>query len=172
MRKPCREKRDNKKAGAWSKKLQDVGSPPQPTGVLGCGRSGRLRWRNDPKPELDRENFGEDEEDLIIKLHALLGNRWSLIAGRLPGRTDNQVENYWNSHLKRKLISIGIDPNNHRISNTLPRPKNQIPEITNSDDSSSSCATSAIAKALKYHGQNKMHLSTGAQEKKSAAVLL
>lgn len=147
MRKPCRQKRDTRKARAWSNKLEDemlvedVASPPQPTGVLGCGKSCRSRWINDTKTDLNRENFGEDEEDLIIKLHALLGNRWSLIAGRLPGRTDTQVENYWNSHLKRKLISIGIDPNNHRISHTLPRPKTEIPEISNSDDSSSTCAT-------------------------------
>ncbi|KAL8112239.1 hypothetical protein AgCh_019801 [Apium graveolens] len=159
MRKPCREKRDTKKARANSSKkledemlVQDVASPSQPTGVLGCGNSIRLRWINDPKPDLNSQNFGEDEEDLIIKLHALLGNRWSLIAGRLPGRTDNQVENYWNSHLKRKLTSRGMDPNNHRISHTLRRPENQTLEINNSDDSSS-CATSAMSKALKNHGQ-------------------
>ena len=29
--------------------------------------------------------------------------RWSLIAKRVPGRTDNQVKNYWNSHLRKKL---------------------------------------------------------------------
>lgn len=51
--------------------------------------------------------------------------RWSLIAGRLPGRTDNEVKNYWNSHLRRKLITMGIDPNNHRPTSTLfPRPHN------------------------------------------------
>ncbi|GAB2296980.1 hypothetical protein Dimus_031084 [Dionaea muscipula] len=84
------------------------------------------------RPNLKRGNFGEDEEDLIIKLHALLGNRWSLIAGRLPGRTDNEVKNYWNSHLRKKLIGMGIDPNNHRLNRTqlLLVP----PRRTNSDD--------------------------------------
>ncbi|XAR72264.1 hypothetical protein NMG60_11018845 [Bertholletia excelsa] len=87
------------------------------------------------RPDLKRGNFAEDEEDLIIKLHALLGNRWSLIAGRLPGRTDNEVKNYWNSHLRRKLISMGIDPNNHRLNQSLPRSQNP--------DASGSAASSA-----------------------------
>ncbi|WOG88992.1 hypothetical protein DCAR_0208227 [Daucus carota subsp. sativus] len=131
----------------------------------GSKKSCRLRsMRNDTRPELERENFGEDEEDLIIKLHALLGNRWSLIAGRLPGRTDKEVENYWNSHLKGELVSSGIDPDNHRIHHTLPRSKNknQIPVISSSDDSST-CATSAVSKPLKYQDQSyKMHhLSNG-----------
>ncbi|XP_012856653.1 PREDICTED: myb-related protein 308-like [Erythranthe guttata] len=71
------------------------------------------------KKLIRRRNFGVDEEDLIIKLHALLGDRWSLIAGRLPGRTENEVNKYWNSHVRRKLKSAGIDPNNHRVDQTL-----------------------------------------------------
>ncbi|CAH2033636.1 unnamed protein product, partial [Thlaspi arvense] len=66
---------------------------------------------------LKRGNFTEEEDELIIKLHSLLGNKWSLIAGRLPGRTDNEIKNYWNTHIKRKLLSRGIDPNNHRPIN-------------------------------------------------------
>ncbi|MBA0806870.1 hypothetical protein Gohar_022714 [Gossypium harknessii] len=49
-----------------------------------------------------RGNISDQEEDLILRLHKLLGNRWSLIAGRLPGRTDNEIKNYWNSHLSKK----------------------------------------------------------------------
>ncbi|GKV05137.1 hypothetical protein SLEP1_g17179 [Rubroshorea leprosula] len=127
MRKPCCEKKETNK-GAWSKQedqklidyIQKHGegcwrSLPQAAGLLRCGKSCRLRWVNYLRPDLKRGNFGEDEEELIIKLHALLGNRWSLIAGRLPGRTDNEVKNYWNTHLKRKLIERGIDPNNHKL---------------------------------------------------------
>lgn len=62
--------------------------------------------------------------------------RWSLIAGRLPGRTDNEVKNYWNSHLRRKLISMGIDPNNHRLSHRLPPHRHQ--HVSNSATSSGS----------------------------------
>ncbi|KAF5953232.1 hypothetical protein HYC85_011176 [Camellia sinensis] len=61
-----------------------------------------------------RGNISPDEDDLIIKMHALLGNRWSLIAGRLPGRTDNEIKNYWNTHLSKRLLSQGTDPNTHK----------------------------------------------------------
>ncbi|KAE8723990.1 Transcription factor MYB3 [Hibiscus syriacus] len=103
MRKPCCEKKETNK-GAWSKvedqKLTDY--------VL---QHGEGCWRSLPQAA---GNFGEDEEDLIIKLHALLGNRWTLIAGRLPGRTDKEVKNHWNIHIKRKLLLMGIDPNSRR----------------------------------------------------------
>ncbi|KAK8480368.1 hypothetical protein V6N13_108201 [Hibiscus sabdariffa] len=136
MRKPCCAKQDTNK-GAWSKqedeklvnyiRIHGEGcwrTLPQAAGLLRCGKSCRLRWINYLRPDLKRGNFTEDEEDLIIKLHALLGNRWSLIAGRLPGRTDNEVKNYWNSHLRRKLVNMGVDPDNHRLMtlNLLPRP--------------------------------------------------
>uniref|UniRef100_A0A7C8ZDV8 Uncharacterized protein n=1 Tax=Opuntia streptacantha TaxID=393608 RepID=A0A7C8ZDV8_OPUST len=47
-----------------------------------------------------------------------MNSRWSLIAGRLPGRTDNEIKNYWNTHIKRKLISRGIDPQTHSPLNS------------------------------------------------------
>ncbi|CAN0897441.1 Transcription factor MYB3 [Linum grandiflorum] len=84
-----------------------------------CRQLRRMKSSIDDDDMKRRRKFGEDEEDLIVKLHALLGDRWSLIAGRLPGRTDNEIENYWNSDIKRKLISMGIDPNNHRPNQTL-----------------------------------------------------
>ena len=39
---------------------------------------------------------------------------WSLIAGRLPGRTNNEIKHYWNSHPRRKLIAMGFDRLTHR----------------------------------------------------------
>lgn len=61
------------------------------------------------RPDIKRGNITPDEEDLIVRLHALLGNRWSLIAGRLPSRTDNEIKNYWNSHLSKR-----VNDNNHQ----------------------------------------------------------
>ncbi|CAM8889837.1 unnamed protein product [Rhodiola kirilowii] len=73
------------------------------SGLKRCGKSCRLRWMNYLKPGIKRGNITPDEEDLIIRLHKLLGNRWSLIAGRLPDRSDNEIKNYWNTTLSKKL---------------------------------------------------------------------
>ncbi|XP_021890857.1 transcription factor WER-like [Carica papaya] len=73
------------------------------TGLKRGGKSCRLRWLNYLCPTVKRGDFSEEEEDLIIRLHNLLGNRWSLIAGRVPGRTDNQVKNHWNTRLSKRL---------------------------------------------------------------------
>ncbi|KAI7987159.1 Transcription factor WER [Camellia lanceoleosa] len=77
------------------------------SGLNRCGKSCRLRWLNYLRPNIKRGNITDEEEDLILRLHKLLGNRWSLIAGRLPGRTDNEIKNYWNSHLSRKINQKG-----------------------------------------------------------------
>ncbi|XP_047323306.1 myb-related protein 308-like [Impatiens glandulifera] len=92
-------------------------SLPNKAGLLRCGKSCRLRWMNYLRPDIKRGNIAPDEEDIILKMHALLGNRWSLIAGRLPGRTDNEIKNYWNTHLSKKLREIGIDPITHKKVN-------------------------------------------------------
>ncbi|KAK6115513.1 hypothetical protein DH2020_007782 [Rehmannia glutinosa] len=113
-------------------------SLPKAAGLLRCGKSCRLRWINYLRPDLKRGNFTEEEVQIIIKLHSLLGNRWSLIAGRLAGRTDNEIKNYWNTHIKRKLISSGIDPQTHRpfnpntcldLRNSTPPPSMNDPTI-------------------------------------------
>ncbi|KAG9146959.1 hypothetical protein Leryth_005216 [Lithospermum erythrorhizon] len=88
---------------------------PKKAGLLRCGKSCRLRWMNYLRPGIKRGNISSDEEDLIIRLHKLLGNRWSLIAGRLPGRTDNEIKNYWNTHLIKKLRNEGIEPKPDKI---------------------------------------------------------
>ncbi|XP_074587316.1 uncharacterized protein LOC141843175 [Curcuma longa] len=84
------------------------GRVPKRTGLNRCPRSCRLRWLNYLRPDIKRGNISKEEEDLIIRLHNLLGNRWSLIAGRLPGRTDNEIKNYWNTVLKKKKKQLKV----------------------------------------------------------------
>ncbi|XP_057503553.1 transcription factor MYB61-like [Actinidia eriantha] len=93
--------------GCWS-------SVPKLAGLQRCGKSCRLRWINYLRPDLKRGTFSQQEENLIIELHSVLGNRWSQIAAQLPGRTDNEIKNLWNSSIKKKLKQRGIDPNTHK----------------------------------------------------------
>nr|AOT28207.1 MYB protein [Phyllostachys edulis] len=87
---------------------------PSKAGLQRCGKSCRLRWTNYLRPDIKRGKFSLQEEQTIIQLHALLGNRWSAIATHLPKRTDNEIKNYWNTHLKKRLAKMGIDPVTHK----------------------------------------------------------
>eukprot|EP00253_Pinus_taeda_P021961 PITA_21961 len=126
-RAPCCEKTGLKK-GPWTPEEDKVlvnyiqknghGSwraLPKLAGLLRCGKSCRLRWTNYLKPDIRRGSFTEEEEQTIIRLHAILGNRWSVIASQLFGRTDNEVKNFWNTHLKKRLLKMGIDPSTHAL---------------------------------------------------------
>nr|AIC32298.1 anthocyanin-activating R2R3 MYB transcription factor [Erythranthe lewisii] len=75
---------------------------PLRAGLNRCRKSCRLRWLNYLSPSVKRGIFNDDEVDLIVRLHKLLGNRWSLIAGRVPGRTGNDIKNFWKTHFDKK----------------------------------------------------------------------
>ncbi|XP_077242788.1 transcription factor MYB26-like [Tasmannia lanceolata] len=94
--------------GCWS-------SVPKHAGLQRCGKSCRLRWINYLRPDLKRGTFSAQEERTIIDVHRILGNRWAQIAKHLPGRTDNEVKNFWNSCIKKKLIAQGLDPKTHNL---------------------------------------------------------
>ncbi|KAM7273130.1 hypothetical protein ACFE04_027794 [Oxalis oulophora] len=124
-RQPCCDKSGVKK-GPWTseedKKLVSFllthgqccwRAVPKLAGLRRCGKSCRLRWTNYLRPDLKRGLLNQAEEQLVIDLHARLGNRWSKIAAKLPGRTDNEIKNHWNTHIKKKLIKMGIDPVTH-----------------------------------------------------------
>ncbi|XP_019190148.1 PREDICTED: myb-related protein 308-like [Ipomoea nil] len=127
-RAPCCDKKGLKK-GPWTpeedEKLTEYikknghgswRSLPKFAGLLRCGKSCRLRWTNYLRPDIKRGPFSPEEEELVVQLHGLLGNRWAAIASQLPGRTDNEIKNLWNTHLKKRMISMCIDPQTHKPS--------------------------------------------------------
>ncbi|XVF72858.1 hypothetical protein PTKIN_Ptkin12aG0154600 [Pterospermum kingtungense] len=121
--------------GCWS-------SVPKQAGLQRCGKSCRLRWINYLRPDLKRGTFSQEEENLIIELHAVLGNRWSQIAAQLPGRTDNEIKNLWNSCLKKKLRQRGIDPVTHKpLSEVENGDDNKSQQTTNSRDMASGASS-------------------------------
>ncbi|ESQ34927.1 hypothetical protein EUTSA_v10008528mg [Eutrema salsugineum] len=98
----------------------DWRSLPQRAGLQRCGKSCRLRWLNYLRPGIKRGKFTAQEEEDVIKLHAVLGNRWAAIAKQMENRTDNDIKNHWNSCLKKRLSRNGIDPMTHEpIINNL-----------------------------------------------------
>ncbi|KAI3860095.1 hypothetical protein MKX03_033795 [Papaver bracteatum] len=102
-------------------------SLPQKAGLKRCGKSCRLRWLNYLRPDIKHGGYSEEEDNIICTLYKNIGSRqvfaykfftfslitswfyviirWSVIASRLPGRTDNDVKNYWNTKLKKKLMA-------------------------------------------------------------------
>ncbi|XP_049393102.1 transcription factor MYB14-like [Solanum stenotomum] len=106
----------NMKKGAWSpeedQKLKSYIMKfgiwnwihmPKFAGLSRTGKSCRLRWMNYLCPDVKRGPFTMEEVEIVIKTYQELGNKWSAIAGRLPGRTDNEIKNFFHTHLKKQL---------------------------------------------------------------------
>ncbi|CAM8975589.1 unnamed protein product [Rhodiola kirilowii] len=115
------------------------------SGLSRCGKSCRLRWVNQLRPNLKKGDFTPEEERVVIELHAKLGNKWSRMAAKLPGRTDNEIKNFWNTRVKRferngepvyppdVCIEIQSEsqqsPNSGSVSNNLASPHSFIETI-------------------------------------------
>ncbi|XP_010935898.1 transcription factor MYB30 [Elaeis guineensis] len=185
VRAPCCEKMGLKK-GPWTLEedrilvsyIQRNGhgnwrALPKQAGLLRCGKSCRLRWTNYLRPDIKRGNFTKEEEEIIIKLHDMLGNRWSAIAAQLPGRTDNEIKNVWHTHLKKRvnpnqpvqnpyrkrkaqsdeaMAGMGFGPTapNGKLQNPSPGPVS--PSQSCSDISSSATNSSTITEEINIAG--------------------
>ncbi|KAM5559740.1 transcription factor RAX2 [Rosa sericea] len=134
-RAPCCDK-DNVKKGPWSPEedaklkeyIEKYGTGgnwialPQKAGLRRCGKSCRLRWLNYLRPNIKHGEFSDEEDKIICNLFASIGSRWSIIAAQLPGRTDNDIKNYWNTKLKKKLNQysmMGIIPHHSATFSSL-----------------------------------------------------
>ncbi|CAL9062836.1 transcription factor RAX1-like [Musa acuminata AAA Group] len=128
-RAPCCDKATVKR-GPWSPEedavlrshIEEYGTGgnwitlPKKAGLNRCGKSCRLRWLNYLRPDIKHGGFTEEEDNIICSLYRKLGSRWSVIASHLRGRTDNDVKNYWNTKLKKKLMTPTI------ITSNIPSP--------------------------------------------------
>ncbi|XP_014504137.1 transcription factor RAX2 [Vigna radiata var. radiata] len=139
-RAPCCDKA-NVKRGPWSPEedatlktyLQSHGTAgnwialPKKAGLRRCGKSCRLRWLNYLRPDIKHGGFTEEEDNIICNLYGQMGSRWSAIASKLPGRTDNDVKNYWNTKLKKKIMAGKVGLKTLTESDTLPSTSTPLP---------------------------------------------
>ncbi|PAN21402.1 hypothetical protein PAHAL_3G462700 [Panicum hallii] len=88
-------------------------------GLKRTGKSCRLRWLNYLRPDVKRGNFTADEQLLILDLHTRWGNRWSKIAQHLPGRTDNEIKNYWRTRVQKHAKQLNCDANSKRFKDAM-----------------------------------------------------
>ncbi|WCJ32081.1 myb domain protein 84 [Euphorbia peplus] len=142
-RAPCCDKANVKK-GPWSPEedatlksyIEENGTGgnwialPQKIGLKRCGKSCRLRWLNYLRPNIKHGGFSEEEDNIICSLYINIGSRWSIIAAQLPGRTDNDIKNYWNTRLKKKLL--GKQRKEHRPQLRRPSHRQEIKLETHS----------------------------------------
>ncbi|KAK7345509.1 hypothetical protein VNO77_16113 [Canavalia gladiata] len=162
-RAPCCDKTKVKK-GPWSpeedEKLKEYIAKhgtggnwialPQKAGLKRCGKSCRLRWLNYLRPNLKHGEFTEDEDRIICTLFANIGSRWSIIASKLPGRTDNDIKNYWNTKLKKKMM--GMNPS------TLNKP-HQITLLSILQNPTPSSSFSPLSFRESHNSYNQPHVS-------------
>ncbi|KAK6786659.1 hypothetical protein RDI58_015184 [Solanum bulbocastanum] len=113
---------DYVKKGAWSpqedKKLIDYiakyriwnrSQMPKFAGLSRTGKSCRLRWTNYLRPDLKRGPFSFEETQTVIRMYQSLGNRWSAIAKEVLSRTDNEIKNFYHTHLKKHLGGTKVE---------------------------------------------------------------
>ncbi|CAL1398271.1 unnamed protein product [Linum trigynum] len=110
------------------------------SGLRRSGKSCRMRWLNYLRPNLKRGCISPEEEQIIIQLHDRWGNKWSRIARSLPGRTDNEIKNYWRTHLSKKNTQLQEEGNFQCNSNASHNPEQDFPYQTGNPSSSCNLA--------------------------------
>ncbi|PIN23260.1 Transcription factor, Myb superfamily [Handroanthus impetiginosus] len=134
-------------------------------GLKRTGKSCRLRWLNYLRPDVRRGNITLEEQLLILELHSRWGNRWSKIAQHLPGRTDNEIKNYWRTRVQKHAKQLKCDVNSKQFKDTMrylwmPRLVERIQAAAAAGAGggavapSSSTTTNSTSAATSYHFNN------------------
>nr|XP_043625912.1 MYB-like transcription factor EOBII [Erigeron canadensis] len=136
------------------------------SGLKRTGKSCRLRWLNYLKPDIKHGNLSPQEQLLILELHSKWGNRWSKIANHLPGRTDNEIKNYWRTRVQKQARHLKINSNSKRFVEILrrfwmPRLLEKVEQDLSLLPTSSSTTTSTIDQTV--HQNNLSSLQHGEQ---------
>ncbi|KAF8098154.1 hypothetical protein N665_0272s0022 [Sinapis alba] len=133
------------------------------SGLKRKGKSCRLRWLNYLKPDIKRGNLTPQEQLLILELHCQWGNRWSRIAQYLPGRTDNEIKNYWRTRVQKQARQLNIDSSSHQFleavrSFWVPRLIHKMKD--NSNTNTTTPSPDSLRPVSHYSGFNNMGCST------------
>ncbi|KAG6478509.1 MYB-like transcription factor EOBI [Zingiber officinale] len=90
-------------------------------GLKRTGKSCRFRWLNYLRPDVRRGNITPEEQLIIVELHSRWGNRWSKIARFLPGRTDNEIKNYWRTRVQKHVKQLRCDASSRAFKDAMRR---------------------------------------------------
>ncbi|GMI27099.1 hypothetical protein TrCOL_g6199 [Triparma columacea] len=116
------------------------------------GRSGkqcRERWNNHLNPDLRKGGWTKEEDEIILKLQARLGNQWAKMMEWLPGRSDNGIKNRWHSAMRTRGPTQPGDPGH----------------VSKETHAAAAAASAKVDAERKKNGKNKSSNSSNAATK-------
>ncbi|ESQ28437.1 hypothetical protein EUTSA_v10018962mg [Eutrema salsugineum] len=134
-------------------------------GLKRTGKSCRLRWLNYLKPDIRRGNLTPQEQLLILELHSKWGNRWSKIAQYLPGRTDNEIKNYWRTRVQKQARQLNIESNSDKFFDAVR--SFWVPRLMEKMEQNSSTSTYCCPQNNNNNNNNSLLLPSQSQDSMS-----